>query len=101
MTILSKEQLEAEGVVARVNEDKCTGCETCIAICPYSAPSKNAETGNVEINDVTCKGCGTCVASCPERAIILPFFNDEQLISQLKALVGKDNGAATSEGAAA
>jgi heterodisulfide reductase subunit A-like polyferredoxin len=99
MTILSKETLEAEGVVARVNEDKCTGCETCITICPYGAPSKNTETGNVEINDVTCKGCGTCVASCPERAIILPFFNDEQLISQLKALVGKDKEAATSEGA--
>jgi heterodisulfide reductase subunit A-like polyferredoxin len=97
LTILANDKFEAEGVVARVNEDKCTGCETCITICPYGAPSKNPETGNVEINDVTCKGCGTCVASCPERAIVLPFFNDEQLLSQLKALIGGDERIAPSE----
>jgi heterodisulfide reductase subunit A len=95
LTILANDKLEAEGVVARVDEDKCSGCETCVVICPYGAPAKNLETGNVEINDVTCKGCGTCAASCPERAIILPFFNDDQLISQLMSLIGKEKDVAT------
>jgi heterodisulfide reductase subunit A len=94
LTVLANDKLEAEGVVARVDQDKCSGCETCVVICPYGAPAKNPENGNVEINDVTCKGCGTCAASCPERAIILPFFNDDQLISQLMSLIGKEKDTA-------
>jgi heterodisulfide reductase subunit A len=101
LTILSKEKLEAEGVVATVDEELCSGCATCVAVCPYGAPQKSAETGKVEINEVTCKGCGTCVASCPERAINLPFFSDEQLSSQVEAVAkGEGEEISVEEGAA-
>jgi len=52
----------------RIDEELCTGCESCIANCPY---------GGIEIiNDKACitddcNLCGACVESCPVDAIIL------------------------------
>jgi heterodisulfide reductase subunit A len=82
---------EVEGIVSQVNEEKCTGCGTCVTICPYGAMEKTAE-GKAKTNIVLCKGCGTCVASCPERAIRLPGFTDEQLIAQVANAVKEING---------
>ena len=90
-TILSKDFYEVEGIVSQVNEEKCTGCGTCVTICPYGAMEKTAE-GKAKTNIVLCKGCGTCVASCPERAIRLPGFTDEQLIAQVANAVKEING---------
>jgi len=90
-TILSKDSYEVEGIVSQVNELKCTGCGTCVTICPYGAMEKNAE-GIAQTNIVLCKGCGTCVASCPERAVRLPGFTDEQLIAQVANAVKEANG---------
>jgi heterodisulfide reductase subunit A len=85
-TILSKEKIEAEGIVASVDEKTCTGCGTCVKLCPYGAMAKN-EIGVAEVTGVLCKGCGLCAASCPERAITLPHFTDEQIILQTRALL--------------
>ncbi|OGS56251.1 MAG: heterodisulfide reductase [Euryarchaeota archaeon RBG_19FT_COMBO_56_21] len=90
-TILSKDSYETEGIVSQVNEEKCTGCGTCLTVCPYGAMEKTAE-GVAKTNIVLCKGCGTCVASCPERAIRLPGFTDEQLIAQVANAVKEVNG---------
>ena len=54
-------------MTACVNEDLCCGCRTCVALCPYSAITFDAEKGVSSVNDVLCKGCGTCVAACPQR----------------------------------
>ncbi|UCG45434.1 MAG: CoB--CoM heterodisulfide reductase iron-sulfur subunit A family protein, partial [Candidatus Bathyarchaeota archaeon] len=85
-TILSKEKIEAEGIVASVDEKMCSGCGTCVTLCPYSAITKN-ELGVAEVTAVLCKGCGLCAASCPERAIAIPHFTDEQIISQASVLL--------------
>jgi heterodisulfide reductase subunit A len=90
-TILSKDSYETEGIVSQVNEEKCTGCGTCLTVCPYGAMEKTAE-GVAKTNIVLCKGCGTCVASCPERAVRLPGFTDEQLIAQVANAVKEVNG---------
>ena len=90
-TILSKDNYEVEGIVSQVNEQKCTGCGTCLTICPYGAMEKTAE-GFAKTNIVLCKGCGTCVASCPERAVRLPGFTDEQLIAQVANAIKEANG---------
>jgi heterodisulfide reductase subunit A len=83
-TILSKEQIEAEGIVTYIDTDKCTGCGTCIVLCPYSALEKD-ENDKAIVTEVLCKGCGTCASSCPEKAASLKNFTDEQLIAQLTA----------------
>ena len=85
-TILSKGKIEAEGIVASVDEKLCTGCGTCVKLCPYGAIAKN-EMGVAEVTAVLCKGCGLCAASCPERAINIPHFTDEQIVSQTDAFL--------------
>jgi heterodisulfide reductase subunit A len=83
-TILSKDKIEAEGIVSSIDQNKCTGCGTCIVLCPYSAIDKN-DDGKAEVTEVLCKGCGVCASSCPEKAVTLKNYTDEQLIAQLGA----------------
>jgi heterodisulfide reductase subunit A len=85
-TILSKETLEAEGMVSSIDENICSGCGTCVLLCPFNAIEKD-ENGIATVTEVLCKGCGTCAASCPEKAASIKQFTDEQLIAQVKAAV--------------
>jgi heterodisulfide reductase subunit A len=85
-TILSKAQIEAEGIVSFIDTDKCTGCGTCIVLCPFSALEKD-ENDKAKVTEVLCKGCGTCASSCPEKAASLRNYTDEQLIAQLSAAI--------------
>ena len=52
-----------------VEADECTGCETCVEICPVEAISMNDEDV-AEIDQDECTECGTCLEECPVEAII-------------------------------
>ncbi len=92
-TILSKPALRAGGVVAVVDESKCTACLTCVRVCPYRVPVISAEKvgvggimGAADINPAACQGCGTCAAECPAKAIQLLHYTDDQVLSKVDAL---------------
>jgi heterodisulfide reductase subunit A-like polyferredoxin len=92
-TILSKDVLQVGGVVAVVDEEKCTGCLTCVRICPYDVPRMNPTKmgaggilGAAEIAAAACQGCGSCAAECPAKAIQLQHYRDEQVIAKEEAL---------------
>ncbi len=53
---------------AKVDEEKCTGCESCIEECPSEA-IKMADD-KAKIND-DCVDCGVCVDTCPAEAITM------------------------------
>jgi heterodisulfide reductase subunit A len=74
----------AEAITSIVDMDICTGCGTCVAICPYGAIQKN-EDDKAETILAACKGCGACASVCPEKAITMRNFTDEQLIAEAKA----------------
>ncbi len=52
---------------AKVDEKKCTGCESCVAECPSEAISMTSEKAVVDVEN--CVDCGVCVDACPEEAI--------------------------------
>ncbi len=54
---------------AKVDEEKCTGCESCVEECPSEA-IKMVDDKAV-IDDETCTDCGVCVDACPAEAISL------------------------------
>ncbi|MFB0552226.1 MAG: 4Fe-4S binding protein [Phycisphaerae bacterium] len=54
---------------AKVDEEKCTGCETCVEECPSEAISMAADKASVDIEE--CVDCGVCVDACPEEAITM------------------------------
>ena len=92
-TILSKPKLEAGGVVAIVDPAKCTGCLTCVRICPYGVPRINPAQvaiggimGAAYIEAAACHGCGSCASECPGKAIQLMHFKDGQVLAKVEAL---------------
>ncbi|HSJ56878.1 MAG TPA: FAD-dependent oxidoreductase, partial [Anaerolineae bacterium] len=91
--ILSRDHLEVGGVVARVDPTKCTGCLTCVRVCPFNAVTINPALtgvgdiiGAAEVTAAACRGCGLCPAECPAKAIQLQHFTDEQVLAKEEAL---------------
>ncbi|UCE99204.1 MAG: 4Fe-4S binding protein [Planctomycetota bacterium] len=52
---------------AKVDKEKCTGCESCIEECPSEAIKMLEDKADVDVD--TCVDCGACVDSCPTEAI--------------------------------
>jgi heterodisulfide reductase subunit A len=87
-TVLTKETITAEGIVASVNEDICSGCGVCEVLCPYLAIQVDEEEKVAKVNEALCKGCGTCCAACPSGAVEQRGFNREQILSMIGAALG-------------
>jgi len=84
---MAVKRVRTEAITAFVDESKCTGCGTCIKLCPYNAIQKD-ERGVARVNDVLCKGCGVCAASCPEKTIGMRHFSDAQVLAEATAALG-------------
>ncbi|MBN2361134.1 MAG: 4Fe-4S dicluster domain-containing protein, partial [Deltaproteobacteria bacterium] len=92
--LFSKEMLEREPLIARVDRATCTGCFHCERVCPYGAierkPVQDARGRQIkiaaEVNPGVCQGCGTCQATCPSKSIELEGFTDEQIYAVVNAL---------------
>ena len=52
---------------AKVDKEKCTGCESCVTECPSEAIKMVG--GKAEVNAELCVDCGVCVDACPVEAI--------------------------------
>lgn len=52
--------------IARVDENKCKGCGTCLEKCPIEAVS--LINGKTYVDETKCIGCSVCVYHCPENA---------------------------------
>jgi heterodisulfide reductase subunit A len=76
--------VEIEPITAWIDETKCSGCKTCIAVCPYQALSYDAGKKSSVVNEALCKGCGSCVATCPSGASEQRGFRDSQIFAELE-----------------
>jgi electron transport complex protein RnfB len=81
---------------ARVNEETCTGCETCVDRCQVKAIQMENDHATIEKN--SCIGCGLCVSSCPTESLSLvhkqpdevpPIFLDQTALIQAMAIEKK------------
>jgi heterodisulfide reductase subunit A len=88
LSLLSRGEVIISPTTAVVDEQLCSGCKTCISLCPYSAISFISQdtTGVTEINEALCKGCGTCVAACPAGAITARHFSERQIMAEIEGL---------------
>ncbi len=86
---MAKGYVQAEAITSSVDETKCTGCGTCIQVCPYGALRKN-DKGLAEVIVAACKGCGCCGATCPEMAITMTNYTDAQLLAEAKAALQEE-----------
>jgi heterodisulfide reductase subunit A len=79
------EKVSVEPIIAEIDAARCSGCGTCVPLCPYNAVSLDEQQSIATITDVMCKGCGTCVAACPSGAAQQRNFTDTQLFSMIEA----------------
>ena len=86
VTFLSQSQLTLSAVTAQVEAEKCASCLICVRSCPYDVPKINAD-GVSEIDEALCHGCGICTAECPAKAIQLNWYEDDQIICKVDALL--------------
>ncbi len=92
--LFSRETLEREPLIARVDRLTCTGCFHCERVCPYGAVERKQlkdAAGRLlrvvaEVNQGVCQGCGTCQATCPSKSVELDGFTDEQIFAAVNAL---------------
>jgi heterodisulfide reductase subunit A2 len=108
-TVLSKDQIQASGIVAQVQESLCRGCERCAEVCEFGAIdfvnreqedglwgpcpwNPREETGDsrrvARVNPVLCKGCGACAVVCPTSALQACHFTSEQITAMVRAAMG-------------
>ena len=74
------------GAGARVDEDRCAACLTCVRICPFDAPTiEDIANMPAEI----CQACGLCAAECPADCIIIQRIEDAPTVPErIEELIG-------------
>lgn len=87
LALLDRGYVELEPNVAWIDEEVCSGCKTCIPLCPFSAIAFDGEKGISRINEALCKGCGTCVAACPSGAAQQHLFTDRQILAEVEGVL--------------
>jgi len=89
LSIFSKDTLESDPQIAKVNATICVGCRKCIGTCPFGAiEEQQLRDGRIVANviETVCAGCGICNSTCPCGAIQLQHFTDNQLLAEVNAL---------------
>jgi heterodisulfide reductase subunit A len=87
MALIDAGYVEMEPNTAYILEEECSGCKTCVPLCPYSAITFIADKKIAHINEVLCKGCGTCVAACPSGSIKQNLFEDEEIFEEIQGVL--------------
>ncbi|MEW5922724.1 MAG: CoB--CoM heterodisulfide reductase iron-sulfur subunit A family protein [Candidatus Zixiibacteriota bacterium] len=87
LALVDKGYVQLEPNTAFVQAELCSGCHTCINLCPYSAVNFIEEKHVAEVNGAMCKGCGTCVAACPSGALQQNLFTDEQIFHEIEGVI--------------
>jgi heterodisulfide reductase subunit A-like polyferredoxin len=87
VTFLARPEIKLSAITARVDTEHCVKCLTCVRTCPYDVPVFNTEAKEIQIDEALCHGCGACAGVCPRQTIQLGFYEDEQIVCKIDALL--------------
>jgi len=82
ITVLSKKEIVAQGMINRVDADLCRGCGECEKVCCFDAIKVKDVAGGRQqaiVTEALCTGCGVCNVACPTGAASLSHFKDTQI----------------------
>jgi Na+-translocating ferredoxin:NAD+ oxidoreductase RNF subunit RnfB/predicted transcriptional regulator len=74
---------------AKVDEEKCTGCQDCVERCPFDAiemiKPANSKKLKSSIIAEKCMGCGVCIVGCEGRALSFELVRPPEYIRRPQA----------------
>jgi NADPH-dependent glutamate synthase beta subunit-like oxidoreductase len=82
-------ELQLEIPEIELNQEICSGCGVCVALCSYDA-IKLKESGNgavAVIDESRCKRCGVCAAACPSAAITPEHSTNEEIMAEIEGVL--------------
>jgi heterodisulfide reductase subunit A len=89
LVLVDKGYVEQEPNTAFVIESECSGCKSCVPLCPYTAIAFDVSKQKAVINEALCKGCGTCVGACPSGSIVQNLFEDAEVFSEIEGVLAE------------
>ncbi len=87
LAMIAKGKIDVGAVTASVNENICSGCKVCNALCPYGAIFFDESSKVSRINQVLCKGCNVCGSTCPSGAITTQNFSVSQIMAEIEGVL--------------
>jgi heterodisulfide reductase subunit A2 len=87
LSLISAGYIDLDAYTAKVLEESCCGCKTCITMCPYDAITFDLEKRKASVTEALCKGCGTCAAACPSGSIVQNFFEDQEIFEEIAGVL--------------
>ena len=87
LSLIARREVEVEANTAYIEEELCSGCKSCLDICPYNAIDFDEEKNRAVMNEALCKACGTCAATCPSGAIRARHFADDQIFAEIEGVM--------------
>ena len=87
LSLIDRGSIELEPNTAIIDEDNCSGCRICNALCPYDAIEYDEEKKVSRVVAELCKGCGTCVAACPSQVITATHFTNNQIFAEIEGML--------------
>jgi heterodisulfide reductase subunit A len=89
LSLMDAGHVTMEPFTAYIDPALCSGCQTCVNMCPYSAVHMVDFNNRVvsEVNEVLCKGCGTCVAACPSGIARQHGYEHQQIMAEIEGVL--------------
>jgi len=87
LSLATRGYVQVPSTISWIDPDICSGCQTCIGLCPYSAIEFDELRGVSVINEAVCKGCGSCSGFCPSGAAQVRHFNKKQVFAEFEGIM--------------
>lgn len=88
LVLLSKEKLQSDPQISRIDIKRCIACGKCIRTCPFGAIEFFEFRGEkkARVIETACQGCGICTSTCPQGAAQIAHATDNQILAEVNAL---------------
>jgi len=93
--LISRGKVQVEAATVFVDEEVCSGCGYCEAVCPYLAIEIDPRRKVAVVNEALCKGCGACAVNCSSKAMQLKNFTPEQVMDMIDVATAEYAGLAS------
>jgi len=87
LMLASRGEVAIPSAISFIDPDICSGCKTCIGLCPYTAITFDERNNISVVNEALCKGCGSCSGFCPSGAAQVRHFKEKQVFAELSGVL--------------